>query len=62
MLVFWSAILLFMTAKGLASAFFILFHVFFPLLRDPLIALYSKLTKSREYTLSTARADLVLQR
>lgn len=42
-LVIWSLILFFMTAKGLASSFFILIHVLFPLLRDPLIYFLGKM-------------------
>ncbi|CAD5215447.1 unnamed protein product [Bursaphelenchus xylophilus] len=44
-LVFWASILMFMTAKGLASSFFILLHVLFPLLRDPFIFLFSKFSR-----------------
>lgn len=42
-LIYWSIILLAMTAKGLASSSFILIHVLFPLLRDPLIYALGKL-------------------
>uniref|UniRef100_A0A915ETZ4 FXNA-like protease n=1 Tax=Ditylenchus dipsaci TaxID=166011 RepID=A0A915ETZ4_9BILA len=42
-LAIWSIVLMGMTAKGLASAFFILIHVIFPLLRDPLIFLLGKI-------------------
>ncbi|KAI6184117.1 Peptidase-M28 domain-containing protein [Aphelenchoides bicaudatus] len=44
-LIYWSVILFIMTASGLASAFFILFHVFFPALRDPIISAYLRFTK-----------------
>lgn len=42
-LLIWASILLFMTYKGLASSFFLLINVFFPLLRDFIIFLLGKL-------------------
>jgi hypothetical protein len=44
-LIYWSIILLIMTASGLASAFFVLFHVLFPALRDPILWAYIRITK-----------------
>lgn len=43
MLLLWSAILFLMTAKGLASSFFILIYVLFPIIRDPIIYIMGKI-------------------
>ena len=42
-LLIWAFILLITTLKGIASSFFFLIHVLFPLFRDPLIYLFGKL-------------------
>ncbi|KAI6188299.1 Peptidase-M28 domain-containing protein [Aphelenchoides besseyi] len=47
-LVYWSLILFLLTANGYASAFYILFHVLFPALRDPILHLYHMLRKRFE--------------
>ncbi|KAI6228158.1 Peptidase [Aphelenchoides besseyi] len=45
-LVYWSLILFLLTANGYASAFYILFHVLFPALRDPILHVYHTIRKS----------------
>ncbi|KAI6242884.1 Peptidase M28 domain containing protein [Aphelenchoides fujianensis] len=45
-LIYWSMVLFLMTSYGYASAFYILFHVLFPALRDPLLHFYSRVRKS----------------
>ncbi|CAD5211208.1 unnamed protein product [Bursaphelenchus okinawaensis] len=44
-LIYWALLLLIMTARGLASSFYMLIHVIFPLMRDPLLAVYLKVSK-----------------
>lgn len=45
-LIYWSVVLFLMTSNGYASAFYILFHVLFPALRDPLLHVYCQARRS----------------
>ncbi|KAI1727718.1 peptidase family m28 domain-containing protein [Ditylenchus destructor] len=52
-LLIWSALLVLLTAKGLASAFLILINVLFPLIRDPIIFTLGKIGAIRVVTPKT---------
>lgn len=53
-LLIWAALLLLMTIKGLASSFFALFPVVFPLMRDILIYVLAKIGLIRGETAKNA--------